>query len=216
MELVVRLIHSADIPKVKELQDDSFPIEYSPIFYENIQKSNYLSIIICEKSQNEENVIAISTSRQYEKSNFVLSEKTSYLSTFCVREDHRKHGIGGYLLDLTCLISKCLYGCSGISLHTESRNETAINFYKNHGFNIARYLPQYYSFNGERHDAVIMYLDLKDVNDGFINNYDIKLDPEIMSMLNSKRIINVNPKKLLLTIVLMIAVIITLFLKFMY
>lgn len=193
MELRVRLIRDADIPQVKELQDESFPITYSSRFYENIRRSNYLSIIVYEKTDDGERIIGISTCRQFERHSFPCGQKVAYLSTFCVRKEHRQHGIGGYLLALTCLISKVHFGCYGMSLHTETKNSVAINFYKKHGFNVTEFLPHFYTFSKERPDAVFMFFDMKDVTGEFMSRYSITCDEEIIEMLNTKKKTYPNP-----------------------
>ena len=86
------------------------------------------------------------------------TRRTATIVTLDVRENYRRNGYGTRLLVRT---EEMLddYGVELYDLQVDVTNRNAIRFYKKHGFNVVRTLPNYYA-NG--HDA---YLMIKELND---------------------------------------------------
>jgi len=86
------------------------------------------------------------------------TRRTATIVTLDVRETHRRSGYGTQLLKRA---EEMLddYGVELYDLQVDVMNRNAIRFYKKHGFNVVRTLPNYYA-NG--HDAFLMVKDLQD------------------------------------------------------
>jgi ribosomal protein S18 acetylase RimI-like enzyme len=72
-------------------------------------------------------------------------EITLYILTIGVFEPYRKYQIGTQLIDEIEKLAKADGKIKSIYLHVQINNETAINFYKKHGFVVEELLKDYYN-----------------------------------------------------------------------
>ena len=85
------------------------------------------------------------------------TRRTATVVTLDVRETYRRSGFGTKLLQRAEEILAD-YGVELYDLQVDVTNRNAIRFYRKHGFDVVRTLPNYYA-NG--HDAYLMVKDLK-------------------------------------------------------
>ncbi|KAH3864560.1 hypothetical protein DPMN_027579 [Dreissena polymorpha] len=170
-EVQLRFLSPEDIPEVKRLCADWFPIEYPDIWYQEITsnpkfyslaatfQAKIIGLIVCEikaKSKlNKEDSDILAPS-------FPCSAQVAYILSLGVVVEFRKHGIGSLLLDsLLCyLTSKERCNCKVAYLHVLSTNQTAIRFYERRNFSAHSYLPYYYSIQGKPRDgySYVLYI----------------------------------------------------------
>ena len=67
-----------------------------------------------------------------------------YMLTFGVLQPYRKFGVGTQLLEELLKLAMEDKKIKSIYLHVQISNETAINFYKKHGFQVIEQLDDYY------------------------------------------------------------------------
>ena len=84
------------------------------------------------------------------------TRRTATIVTLDVTEDQRRNGYGTRLLKRSEEILRD-YGVEAYDLQVDVSNRAAIAFYKKHGFNTVRTLPNYYA-NGN--DAFLMMKEL--------------------------------------------------------
>lgn len=170
-EVQLRFLTPEDIPEVKKLCAEWFPIEYPDIWYQEIASnpkfyslaasyhSNIIGLIVCEiklKSKlNKEDSDILSPS-------FPSTTQVAYILSLGVVVDYRSHGIGSLLLDslLSYLTTKEKGDCKVAYLHVLSTNQTAIRFYERRNFSAHSYLPYYYSIQGKPRDgySYVLYI----------------------------------------------------------
>lgn len=78
-----------------------------------------------------------------------------YILTIGVTARYRRHGIARVLLGKLLRKAAKYDKCKAIYLHVLATNAPAIRFYEQYGFTRLRELPQYYRFDGDRHDALL-------------------------------------------------------------
>lgn len=163
-EVQLRFLSPADIPEVKKLCTEWFPIEYPDVWYQEITSnpkfyslaatyhSRIIGLIVCEVKQksrlNKEDADILAPC-------FSGSIQVAYILSLGVVVDFRKHGIASLLLDnlLSFLTTKEHFDCKAAYLHVLSTNHTAIHFYEKRNFGAHSYLPYYYSINGKPRDG---------------------------------------------------------------
>ncbi|XP_054160463.1 N-alpha-acetyltransferase 60-like [Oppia nitens] len=168
----LRDLNSSDVPKVKQLCSDWFPIEYPDSWYEEITTnkkfiskaavydSEIVGLIVVEtKSQdkcNREDKGLLATS-------LPKDSEVAYILTLGVVKEHRRNGIASLLLDK--LIKDLIYepknrGVKAVYLHVLTTNIVAIRFYENRQFKRHLYLPLYYSINSTARDgfSYVLYI----------------------------------------------------------
>lgn len=170
-EVQLRFLSPADIPEVKKLCAEWFPIEYPDAWYQEIASnpkfyslaatyhSKIIGLIVCEIKQksklNKEDADILAPS-------FPGTSQVAYILSLGVVVDFRNHGIGSLLLDslLSYLTTKEHFNCKATYLHVLSTNQTAIRFYERRNFGAHSYLPYYYSIQGKPRDgySYVLYI----------------------------------------------------------
>ena len=83
-----------------------------------------------------------------------ISGRRGYIMTLGTAEHCRGQGIGGMLLEsmMTRLVEEM--SCNTIELHMKVGNEIALRLYRTHGFVVTETLPQHYTMQKGKFDAV--------------------------------------------------------------
>lgn len=168
----LRFLCPSDVPEVKRLCTEWFPIEYPDNWYEEITSSQQffslaavyklqiIGLIVAEiKSQSKCN----REDQGLLSSHFAKNTEVAYILTLGVVRECRRNGIATLLLD--SLISHLTTNpeednCKAIYLHVLTTNMTAIRFYEHRNFRLHSYLPLYYSVHGSLKDgfSYVLYI----------------------------------------------------------
>jgi len=171
-EVQLRFLGPDDIPEVRRLCLEWFPIDYPDCWYELITSnpkfyslaatynSMIIGIIVCEvKTRNRCN----REDQDLLASYFPISTQLAYILSLGVDSCFRRNGIGSLLLE--SLISYLTnsehnHNCKAIYLHVLHTNITALHFYEKHNFRQHAFLPYYYSINGSPQDgySYVLYI----------------------------------------------------------
>lgn len=168
----LRFLCPEDVPEVKKLCTEWFPIEYPDSWYQDITSSNkffslaavyrikIIGLVVAEiKAQckcNREDQGLLS-------SHFAKNTKVAYILTLGVVQEYRRNGIATLLLN--SLVDHLtnnpeVNDCKAIYLHVLTSNTTAIQFYERRNFSLHSYLPLYYSVHGVAKDgySYVLYI----------------------------------------------------------
>ncbi|GIY89306.1 n-alpha-acetyltransferase 60 [Caerostris darwini] len=175
----LRFLGPEDVPAVKKLCTEWFPIEYPDSWYKDITSSNkFFSLAAVYRVQIIGLVVAeIKAQSQCNKedqgllsSNFTKNTKVAYILTLGVVEDFRRNGIGFLNFILATLLLNSLVdhltknpdgnSCKAVYLHVLTSNTTAIQFYEQRNFTLHSFLPLYYSVHGVAKDgySYVLYI----------------------------------------------------------
>jgi len=135
-----------DIPAVAGVVRESLRENYPATIYLDIHKWWRDGFIIGENEGRIVGFIAGVNNAPYNARILMLA----------VLEPHRRRGIGSTLMD--AFLQQCaLRGMRTVELEVRVSNETAINFYKRYGFQIAGTLPRFYT-DGEDGYKMVRHL----------------------------------------------------------
>jgi [ribosomal protein S18]-alanine N-acetyltransferase len=147
---LIRHAVTADFPTLLEIDEASFP---GGVAYDAAELAYFM---------NREGAETILIEKDGEIAAFLILEvhrnrRTATVVTLDVREKDRRSGYGTQLLRRSeeMLIN---YGVELYDLQVDVTNESAIVFYKKHGFRMVRTLHRYY---GNGHDAFLMIKELR-------------------------------------------------------
>jgi len=174
-ELQLRFLNPNDVPEVKRLCGQWFPIEYPDTWYADITASDDRFYSVCAVYAGNIIGLIVAEIKQVkslpkEDSEILApawkNSKIGYILSLGVVQEYRKNGVASFLLDN--LVShltgngdatvqsdvKALY------LHVLTTNFGAISFYETRGFRPHLFLPQYYLIQGRRKDGFtyVLYL----------------------------------------------------------
>ncbi|KAL5019059.1 hypothetical protein ScPMuIL_004781 [Solemya velum] len=173
-EIQLRFLNPADIPDVKNLCSEWFPIEYPDTWYEDITSNpkfyslaatyhnRIIGLIVAE--------IKVKLKLNKEDADILASfyppnVQVAYILSLGVVDDFRRHGIASLLLDslISYLTSTDTFDCKALYLHVLSSNLIAIHFYERRSFQLHCFLPYYYAIQGKPRDgySYVLY-----INDG--------------------------------------------------
>lgn len=168
----LRFLCPSDVPKVKQLCCDWFPIEYPDSWYEEITSNpkffalaavfhlQIVGLIVAEiKLQikcNREDQGLLST-------HCSKSSRVVYILTLGVVKEFRRNGIATLLLDhliIHLTRNPTTNDCKAIYLHVLTTNTIAIRFYENRQFRKHLFLPLYYSIDSIARDgfSYVLYI----------------------------------------------------------
>lgn len=170
-EVQLRFLNPSDIPEVKRLCAEWFPIEYPDSWYQDITSnpkfyslaatysSGIIGLIVSELKPrsrcNREDADLLA-------SHFPPSTQLAYILSLGVISDFRRHGVASLLLDslLSYLTSGDRHCCKAVYLHVLTANATAIRFYERRQFRLHNFLPYYYSIKSTPRDgySYVLYL----------------------------------------------------------
>ncbi|CAG2161933.1 unnamed protein product, partial [Oppiella nova] len=168
----LRFLCPTDVPKVKQLCSDWFPIEYPDSWYEDITSNpkffalaavfhfEIIGLIVAEikpqtKCNREDQGLLASS--------LVNNSRVVYILTLGVVKEFRRVGIATLLLDnlihhLTR--NESTKDCRALYLHVLTTNLVAIRFYEKRQFKRHLFLPLYYSINSTARDgfSYVLYI----------------------------------------------------------
>ncbi|RWS28071.1 hypothetical protein B4U80_07151 [Leptotrombidium deliense] len=165
----LRFLCPNDVPTVRQLCKEWFPIAYPKTWYEDITSnprfftlaatlnSQIVGLIVAEikpqlKCNAEDQGLL---SKQFSKHTSV-----AYILTLGVVKEHRRYGIATLLLDNFIEHLMKSRDCKAVYLHVLTTNLVAIRFYEKRQFRRHLYLPLYYYINGEGKDgfSYVLYI----------------------------------------------------------
>jgi ribosomal-protein-alanine N-acetyltransferase len=133
----------ADIEQVHAIERASFPVPWPSYAFRQELEANRMAHYLVARSADE--VIAYG--------GIWLMVDEAHVTSFAVRPDHRRLGIGGRLM-LELMELSVHLGARVVTLEVRLSNEAARLLYGRFGFRPVGVRPRYYSDNGE--DALIM------------------------------------------------------------
>ena len=187
-ELQLRFLNPPDIPEVKRLCREWFPIEYPDAWYSDIT-SNHKFYSVCAVYRGQ--IIGLIVAEIKETANLpkedseILApdgvcpplfgggnhgrksdQQIGYILSLGVVKEFRKNGIASFLLDNLVAHLTNPYndpptdGVRALYLHVLTTNSQAISFYEHRGFRAHLFLPYYYAIKGRRRDGFtyVLYL----------------------------------------------------------
>lgn len=170
-EVQLRFLSPDDIPVIKRLCEEWFPIEYPESWYNDITSSSRFYSLAATINSN---IIGIIVSEMKPRSrcnredfdilasHYPLNTQMVYILSLGVVKEYRRHGIASLLLDslLSYLTSGEQSDCKAVYLHVLTTNTTAIHFYERRNFHVHCCLPYYYSISGCPHDgySYVLYI----------------------------------------------------------
>ncbi|KAI9916350.1 hypothetical protein PsorP6_018123 [Peronosclerospora sorghi] len=179
-----RALDSGDIPQVRQLHEDWFPIRYNQAFYDGAAQGLWMEMggplfarIAVEMQPSMEPVLPSPRNRRKESILGAVTASTLPLSKVedpdLIARDDVEHTHIMYILTLgtkssvrrrgiaSALLRECIAQayrqphCGAVYLHVKADNWSARHFYEKNGFLNLRYLQDYYVIDGVRHDAFL-------------------------------------------------------------
>jgi len=169
-ELQLRFLNPGDLPEVKRLCREWFPIEYPDTWYADITSTQkFYSVAAVFRGQIVGLIVAEikeSTSLPKEDQEILAKNlgvtKIGYILSLGVVKELRKQGIASFLLEnlIAHLTTPDCSEVKGLYLHVLTTNNAAITFYEHRGFRPHVFLPYYYAIGGRRRDGFtyVLYL----------------------------------------------------------
>ncbi|PIK47436.1 hypothetical protein BSL78_15687 [Apostichopus japonicus] len=161
----LRLLCPEDVPEVKALCGDWFPVEYPDSWYHDItsdSRFHSLAAVI----NNEIVGLLVSEvkarARLHREDSTILSSafpsitQVAYILSLGVVSTFRRLGIATALLTnlLNYLNTHDKLNIKAVYLHVLASNTNAISFYEKHSFRRHEYLPYYYAIRGKGKDGL--------------------------------------------------------------
>lgn len=143
--LSLRVTHMTldDIAEVHEIERASFPVPWPSYAFRQELETNHMAHYLVARSGDV--VVAYG--------GIWLMVDEAHVTSFAVRPDHRRAGVGGRLM-LELMELSVHLGARVATLEVRLSNESARLLYGRFGFRPVGVRPRYYSDNGE--DALIM------------------------------------------------------------
>uniref|UniRef100_A0A7S3MPU5 N-alpha-acetyltransferase 60 n=1 Tax=Fabrea salina TaxID=342563 RepID=A0A7S3MPU5_9CILI len=157
LKLEYKSLTEEDIPEIRSLHKEWFPVSYSENFFEEIGGSlSSVAAVINPKDYGDystnHSVICGSILFKITDQKNPKFHNTCYISTFGVVEALRGKGIAKELI-LECKRVCRSYSVSQMSLNVITYNTQAIKFYEKIGFTKSRTKSNHYLIEGETFDA---------------------------------------------------------------
>jgi ribosomal-protein-alanine N-acetyltransferase len=149
--LLVRAMQPEDIPAVLAIDRDSFPNPWPENTYAYELRKNPASHLLVAQTREPPEVIGVA--------GYWMVVDEAHLSTFAVRPDRRRRGVGTILL-AALLRQAAGLGAVSALLEVRAGNLAAQSLYRRFGFRAVGRRSGYYKDNGE--DAVLMTADRLD------------------------------------------------------
>nr|CAB3264181.1 N-alpha-acetyltransferase 60-like [Phallusia mammillata] len=172
-KLKLRFLCGDDIPCLKELCNEWFPIKYPDSWYNLVVfNEKFYSMAATLDDKIVAVLIAEIKPRHLVPKEdadllsycFHKDTKVAYILSLGVHHPHRRHGVASFLLkNFLWYISMCLSKSAlvkAVYLHVLTTNLVAIKFYQGHNFKLLHYLPSYYMINGLPNDgySYVLYI----------------------------------------------------------
>ncbi|KAE9357189.1 hypothetical protein PR003_g1913 [Phytophthora rubi] len=173
-----RDLSSRDIPQVRLLHEEWFPIRYNQAFYDGAAQGLWMETggplfarLAVEmqppqaKQRRDEHILGAVTASTLQLSKVDDPDLIApddwehthimYILTLGTQASVRRMGIASALLQ-ECIAQACRQPqCGAVYLHVKADNLSARHFYEKNGFQNLRYLEDYYMIDGVRHDAFL-------------------------------------------------------------
>ncbi|KAK9502810.1 hypothetical protein O3M35_011514 [Rhynocoris fuscipes] len=171
--LQLRFLCPSDLPEVRALCRNWFPIDYPYVWYEEITSNpRFYSLAAVYEGVIVGLIVAeikpytklCPADRNILSSCFSKTSSVAYMLSLGVSENYRRNGIASLLLDnlVSHLTAPENCECKALFLHVLTTNKPAIRFYENRKFRLHSFLPYYYSIKGTRRDGFTYVLYLND------------------------------------------------------
>lgn len=160
-EIKLRNLCSDDIPDLKRLCAEWFPVDYPESWYKDITSNKrFYSIAAIHRDKIVGMIVAEIKTKQATNvedwhilsNKHPFSSQVTYILSIGVNKELRRMGIASMLLD-TLLEYLRETDCKAVYLHVLCSNQGALNFYRKRNFQQRIYLPNYYTINGQFHDG---------------------------------------------------------------
>ncbi|CAF1011192.1 unnamed protein product [Brachionus calyciflorus] len=161
-DISLRHLCQEDIPELKRLCTEWFPVDYPDTWYQDIASNKkFYSIAAINNNAIIGIIVAevkLKKTTDREDCN-ILSNKhdentqITYILSLGVDKSFRRLGIASMLLDYLLSYLKAETDCKAIYLHVLCTNKTAISFYEKRKFQQRIFLPRYYTIQGKHHDG---------------------------------------------------------------
>ena len=170
-------LEEEDLDELLALHHQIFPVKMDmDVMKEFYASQAILALCMFYVDGDSRELIGVSTARRTWRS-FFSTDRTSYLCTFGIHPDFRKHHLGTDLLGITCHILRDHFQTKEITLHMQRINKVALQFYKKFGFSIVHSYPGYYDdLVGEAQDALYMSMSLENRRWTFTNELEFTDD----------------------------------------
>ncbi|KAG7394675.1 hypothetical protein PHYBOEH_004831 [Phytophthora boehmeriae] len=180
-----RDLSSWDIPKVRELHEDWFPIRYNQAFYDGAAQGLWMETggplfarlavemqpsptglqPVSDQDRQEESVLGAVTAStlplsKVDDPDLIAPDDwehthVMYILTLGTKSSVRRMGIASALLQECIAQAARQTQCGAVYLHVKADNISARHFYEKNGFQNLRFLKDYYMIDGVRHDAFL-------------------------------------------------------------
>jgi ribosomal-protein-alanine N-acetyltransferase len=147
-KLLIRAMQPEDIPAVMAIDRGSFPNPWPENTYAYELRKNPASHLLVAQTREPPEVIGVA--------GYWMVVDEAHLSTFAVRPDRRRRGVGKLLL-AALLRQAAGRGAVCAKLEVRAGNLAAQSLYRQFGFHVVGRRKGYYKDNGE--DAVLMTAD---------------------------------------------------------
>jgi ribosomal-protein-alanine N-acetyltransferase len=146
--VVVRFMTKSDVPAVMDVDRLSLPTPWAERSFQYELTENPASCLLLAEQQGENSQIVGFVG-------FWMLVDEAHISTLGVHPEHRQKGIGTQLL-LEAIRQGIAMGARLVTLEVRQSNQSAINLYRKHGFEVVGKKVRYYMDNQE--DAILMSL----------------------------------------------------------
>ena len=178
-KFLIRFLEEQDLQELKILDDMLFEVHYSDEATQEMIQYQYCGIGLFDVTTSTQKLIGVSTASR-EWRNIYSAQKDGYLATFGIHPDYRKMKLGTYLLRVTCQVLKKFFGCNVLTLHMLKSNITALSFYKKNNFLLVQFLKNYYHFDNQAHDGLLLIKYLDSFQYSAVPS-NITIDPKVQS-----------------------------------
>nr|CAG4711288.1 unnamed protein product [Naegleria fowleri] len=191
-EYLYRNVTRDDLPSLKKLQQELFPVQYNKQFYlKLLDKSKTYTLLSFSKEHNELIGVCSSSILTEEKQDggfwhnlFGYPDKCNicYIMTLGVKKNHRRKGLASRMLQiLEEVVSAEPYFCTKLTLHCKVDNERALSFYRQNAFFIKEKIDGYYDFGSHMEAAFKLEKNLSIENEHFNSDVNFLGLPSALS-----------------------------------
>jgi len=177
-QIKYRVLVRNDIPEVRNLHMEWFPVKYGDDYFNIIGKYQHIISIgaFYKPDQNKAQKILvgaiIARIQRDDTASDIINKRGCcykftkffkfwhdpalmlYIMTIGVVDEVRRMGIGSILIEKSIELARERFPlCSGIDLHVIEHNKSAIEFYKKKGYQQLQKIDDYYTLNGKHYSA---------------------------------------------------------------
>lgn len=159
---VRRAVLPTERPILESLHRTFLEVHYDALFYDELEHDIGCVSLVALVGDD---VVGVATARdrvddelgwaRRQLAYWFGGPRPGYIMTLGVLPAFRGRGIGSSLLRELCLVLGAM-GCSEVQLHCLASNVAGRALYTAHGFDVTAALAGFYTFGGQRHDAVSM------------------------------------------------------------